>query len=392
MQYEQMDPVLLGDRLKIARESVFLTQVEAANKLEIARTTLVAIEKGQRKAKFQELKKMSTLYESTVNGLLRDESVHIDLVPRFRRQVNSYVSIGEDAVNVMSQLAKAEIELENLLGVTRLKNYPPERPLLPGNVVRQAEQDANELRQWLGLGQSPIHDIVNLLEFDLGVRLYIRKLDSKISGLFAYDDVLGACILLNGNHPRDRRKMTAAHELGHLISTRRKPEVLFEDDPQNSREEKYANAFARCFLIPSRAVLQKFQEVTSGATQFTRRHVIILAHTFGVSRELLIRRLEELNAVKKGTWDWFELNGKITDAQAKEVLGEMFLTVRDQQSSELPTTLRLNSLICQAWQQELLSEGQLTQLLNIGYHELREILDNSELDGSDADGAPLLID
>lgn len=387
-----MDPVLLGDRLKIARESVFLTQVEAANKLEIARTTLVAIEKGQRKAKFQELKKMSTLYESTVNGLLRDESVHIDLVPRFRRQVNSYVSIGEDAVNVMSQLAKAEIELENLLGVTRLKNYPPERPLLPGNVVRQAEQDANELRQWLGLGQSPIHDIVNLLEFDLGVRLYIRKLDSKISGLFAYDDVLGACILLNGNHPRDRRKMTAAHELGHLISTRRKPEVLFEDDPQNSREEKYANAFARCFLIPSRAVLQKFQEVTSGATQFTRRHVIILAHTFGVSRELLIRRLEELNAVKKGTWDWFELNGKITDAQAKEVLGEMFLTVRDQQSSELPTTLRLNSLICQAWQQELLSEGQLTQLLNIGYHELREILDNSELDGSDADGAPLLID
>ncbi|WP_417625292.1 ImmA/IrrE family metallo-endopeptidase [Paremcibacter congregatus] len=391
MQHEKMDPVILGERLRASREAASITQADAASQLDMARTTLVAIEKGQRKVKFLELKKMAALYKTTMNGLLREESIHVDLVPRFRRQISSHITIGEQAADLMSQLAKAEIELENLLGVERSKNYPPERSLLPGNVERQAEEDAAELRHWLGLGQGPIHDIVSLLEFDLGVRLYIRKLDSRISGLFAYDDTLGACILLNGNHPRDRRKMTAAHELGHLVATRRMPEVLFEDDPQTSREEKYANAFARSFLMPSRSILQKFQEVTSGATQFTRRHVIILAHTFGVSRQLIIHRLEELKAVKKGTWDWFHMNGGISDEQAKEVLGELFLSPRDQAGADIPTTIRLNSLVCQAWQQELLSEGQLSQLLNIDYHELREILDTNELDGSDADDAPTLF-
>ena len=43
------------------------------------------------------------------------------------------------------------------------------------------------------------------LEMELGVRVYVRRLDGRISGLFAYDDGLGACMLLNANHPRDRR-------------------------------------------------------------------------------------------------------------------------------------------------------------------------------------------
>lgn len=391
MLHNQLDPLEIGERLRLARENASMTQVDASSALDMARTTLVAIEKGQRKVKFPELRQFSRIYKCSINSLVREEAVHVDLVPRFRRQFESHLSIGEEAANTMSRLAKAEVELENLLGVQRTVNYPMERPLLPGNVERQAEQDALDLRQWLGLGQSPIHDIVSILEYEIGVRLYICKLDSKISGLFAYEDSLGACILLNGNHPKDRRKLTAAHELGHLVATRRMPEVLFEDDPQTSREERYANAFARNFLLPSRSILQKFQEITTGATQFTRRHVIVLAHNFGVSREVTVRRLEELKALKRGTWDWFQMNGGISDAQAAEVLGDLFDGNRDQNLSDRPTTLRLNSLICQAWQQELLSEGQLSQLLGMDYHEIRSILDLDNLDGSDLDGAPSLF-
>ena len=90
----------------------------------------------------------------------------------------------------------------------------------------QAEQDALELRQRLGLGISPVPDIVTLLELELGVRVYIRRFDGRISGLFAYDEALGPCMLLNANHPKDRRTQSAAHECGHLVSTRREPEIL----------------------------------------------------------------------------------------------------------------------------------------------------------------------
>ncbi len=392
MLHDTINPIELGEKLRRARESVPITQANAARHVDVARTTLVALEKGQRKIKFSELKRLANLYNTSVNTLLREDAIHVDLVPRFRKQIASHNNIGEEAANIMSQLAKAEVELEDTLGIAHTRNYPPERRLLPGDVTKQAEQDSLELRQWLGLGHSPIQDIMSIIELDLGIRLYVKKLNSKISGLFAYEKSLGACILLNGNHRKDRRTHTAAHELGHFISTRNKPEVYFEDDTFSSREEKYADAFARSFLMPSRAILKKFQDVTAGASNFTRRHIIIIAHTFGVSRQSVVYRLEELKAVRKGTWQWFYNNGGITDKQVIEVLGDRAPNNRDQSKAEQPTTFRLNSLICQAWQEEILSEGQLTTLVGINRHELREILDNHNLDGSDADNAPSFFD
>ena len=78
------------------------------------------------------------------------------------------------------------------------------------------------------------------------------------------------------------------------------PDVQYRDGGEGSREERYANAFGRAFLTPARTVMQRFREVTQGASQLTRRHVIVLAYTFGVSREALVRRIEELNLTKPG--------------------------------------------------------------------------------------------
>jgi hypothetical protein len=225
----------------------------------MSRTTVVAVEKGDRRARFDEVRSYAQLYGTSVNALLRDEAVHDDHAPKFRKHFGKEDAAAEGASKLFAELAQAEVEMEALLGVRRVPNYPPERVLLPGDVRAQAEQDATELRQWLGLGLSPIGDIVTLLEFELGVRVYIRRLDPNISGLFAYDDKIGACMLLNANHPRERRALTAAHETGHLVSTRRQPEVLTVGRGENSREERYATAFGYAFLMPARTLMQKFK-------------------------------------------------------------------------------------------------------------------------------------
>ena len=52
-------------------------------------------------------------------------------------------------------------------GIERVRNYPPERPILPGDVRAQADQDAQELRDWLGSvpGRSgPVLDIISILD------------------------------------------------------------------------------------------------------------------------------------------------------------------------------------------------------------------------------------
>ena len=388
---EQMSPETVGERLRVARETAKLTQEDAASAISVARTTLVAMEQGQRRVRIPELQKLAKAYGTSVNALLREEAVHVDLAPRFRKLLDSNDEAAAVAAELLANLAKAEVELENLLGVTRVRNFPPERPLLPGDVRAQAEHDATELRHALGLGMRPVPDIVTLLELELGVRVYIRRIDSRISGLFAYDERLGPCMLINASHPKERRNQTAGHECGHFISARRSPEILHRGGKENTREERYAIAFGPAFLTPTRGVMQKFKEVTAGSDRLTRRHVIILAHFFGVSREAIVRRLEELGLTKAGTWDWFQSHGGITDDDVRQVLGDLATPDAARAEADQPTTLRLNLLAAEAYRQNLMSEGQLARLLCLDRIELREILDRQETEGID-ESVPNLVE
>lgn len=378
----------IGDRLRRSREEAKLTQADAAQIIQAARTTIVAIEKGQRRVRIDELQKLASAYGTSANAILRREAVQLDLVPQFRRINESTDAAVENAGRLLNDLVRAELELEDALGVRRERRYPPERRILPGDnraVMTQAEEDAQDLRDWLGIGPGPIGDIISLLDLQLGIRVYLCPLDSRISGLFAYDRRAGACMLLNALHPRSRLMTTASHELGHFTSSRTEPEVLTEDSLFVSREERYANSFARGFLMPSRSLRQRFQDITAGHSHLTRRHVIILAHAFGVAREAIVRRLEELGLARKGTWDWFQANGGITDEQAGEVLGHVPPSHIESETVGKLIPPRLALLAGEAWKRGIYSEGQLVRLLHLDRHSVRRILDRAEAEEGEQD-------
>lgn len=373
----------IGRRLRLARENAKILQDEAAQCIGMSRPTLVAIEKGTRRIRLQELQVLANRYGMSVNALLRREAVHTDLVPRFRRLHETEDEHTSEAVKVLNTFVKAEVELENVLGITRKKNYPPERGINTGDVTELAEQHAQELRNWLGLGSGPIADIFTLIELDLGIRLYQRRLSSasKVAGLFTYDTDIGACILLNANHPLERRIQSAAHELGHFIGTRRNPEVLEENERFLSRDEKYAHAFGRAFVMPKKSFSESFEQLRAGMPQLTRRHVILLAHQYNISREACVRRLEELGLVKKGSWAWFEDNGGITKAHAEAALGNSANRPDPaKEEANLPLSHRLSLMAYAAWKRELMSEGQLAELLKIPRRDLRALVDQIELE------------
>jgi len=119
-------------------------------------------------------------------------------------------------------------------------------------------------------------------------------------------------------------------------------------------------------------------------------HVIVLGHYFCVSREAMVRRLEELGLTKRGTWDWFQDNGGISDEHARQVLGDLIAPDPYTAEADRPTTLRLNMLAAEASRRGLLSEGQLARLLQVSRVELRDLLDDIEVEGSAADEAPVL--
>lgn len=378
----------IGRRLRLARENADIRQDDAALVIGMSRPTLVSIEKGTRRVRIQELQSLAHYYGISVNALLRREAVHTDLIPRFRRLRETEDNHTVEAVRLLNDLVKAEVELENVLGIERRKNYPPERGINVGDVNMLAEQHAQELRSWLGLGSGTITDIFALIELDLGIRLYQRRLSggSKVSGVFTYDQSVGACILLNANHPVERRIQSAAHELGHFIGTRQVPEVLEEYEQSQAREEKYANAFGREFLTPRKSFEESFRQLTAGAVKLTRRYVIVLAHQHQISREACVRRLEELGLAKKGTWDWFEANGGITNKDADLVIAnEVQRHDPAKDDANRPLSHRMSLMAYAAWKRKLMSEGQLAELLKVRRVELRELIDQIEFEESDTD-------
>lgn len=364
---DSQNPAELGDRLRHARTQAGLTQAQAATALQVARTTLVALEKGQRRVRADELKAMADIYGASVASLLRESAVHVELSPRFRALNEKDDEDANNAARLLNDLTGAELELERLTGRKLKANYPPERPILPGDVKEQAEDLAMELRHRLGLGLAPIGDIVTLLEVEIGMRVFVRPLDPKISGLFIYDDDAGACMLLNRNHPRERRAMTAAHEFGHLVSSRRQPDIFDDCSPQ-TREEKFATAFGLAFMAPAPTVRRLFQEYRQESGRFSPRHLILMAHSLNVSQEAMCRRLEDLKLLPAGTWESLRDRG-FSGELVRQILGDR------PRDDEMIVPPRLWMLAAEAYNKDLLTEGQLAQLLRIDRTELRRILD-----------------
>jgi Zn-dependent peptidase ImmA (M78 family) len=378
----------IGRRLRLARESADIRQDDAARVIGVSRPTLVSIEKGVRRVRIQEIQMLARHYGVSVNALLRREAVHTDLMPRFRKLRETEDKHTAEAIQLFNNLIRADVELENILGIRRRRNYPPECGINEGDVLALAEKHAKDLRDWLGLGPGPIADIFSVIELGLSIRLYQRRLSSssKVAGLFTYDESVGACILLNASHPLPRRIQSAAHEVGHFYGTRQIPEVLEDNEKFLSRGERYANAFGRAFLTPADSFSESFRQLKQITGKTTRRLIILLAQQYNISRQACTLRLEELGLAKKGTWAWFENNGGITDNHVREVLGEM-ADRRDLTKSDAdrPISHRLSLMAHAAWKRELMSEGQLAELLKVGRVELREIIDQIELEERDTD-------
>jgi len=378
----------IGRRLRIARENADIRQDDAAQVIGMSRPTLVSIEKGVRRVRVQQIRMLARHYGVSVNALLRREAVHTDLMPRFRKLRETEDAHTTEAILLFNDLIKADVEMENILGIQRRRNYPPARRINDGDVVALAETHAKELRDWLGLGPGPIADIFSVIDLGLGIRLYQRRLssNSKVAGLFTYDESIGACILLNANHPLPRRIQSAAHEVGHFYGTRQTPEVLEDDEKFLSRDERYANAFGRAFLTQAESFSESFRQLKEITGKTTRRLIILLAQQYNISRQACGLRLEKLSLVKRGTWAWFENNGGITDDHVREVLGEM-TDRRDPAKSDAdrPISHCLSLMAHAAWKRGLMSEGQLAELLKVGRVELRGIVDRIELEERETD-------
>lgn len=385
---KDLDLRQLGERLKGARKARALTQEAVASKLGMQRTTVVAIEKGERRITPTELIAMAKMYGRTVGEFVSKQVNREPFIPQFRLPAGQQIVTEAELLTVvteMESLARDYLELEELNNAVMRPLFPPPYALdVPGATPEQrGEEVAAEERTRLGLGDGPIADLRSLLEDGVGVRVFYLDLPSKVGGLFACNDELGACIAINRNHPPARAAWSLAHEYGHFLTTRYVVDVSFTHDHWGKMAaERFADSFAKNFLLPRTGVSRRLSDAVRalGKERPTIGIVLSLAHLYRISAQAMFLRLEELKRIPVGTWDTLREKRGFKPDQARSALG----LAGDVRQASLP--LRYRQLAKNAFEKEdsILTEGQLARKLRTDRVSARLELESLRLLSDDA--------
>ena len=379
---EKIDPQILGSRLQESRNARGLKQQDVADDMRMARTTIVAIEKGDRRINPDELIKFAKIYGRDVSKLLNRVSVARDFVPQFRQNWRKDFNENPELEQIsfeLQQFAEDYIELERINGITRLENPSPQYNWKVGSPEQVAEEIAMAERNRLGIGDGPISNLRERLEMDVGLKIFYFLMPSDVSGIFVYNDNLGGCVGINSNHPRDRRNWSLAHEFGHYLTDRYQTEITFlQAKRRQSANERLADAFAENFLMQASGLNRRFTEIqrSTARKSITMAEICHLADLYQVSVQALVIRLENLRRLPIGTWDSLAAEG-FRPRQAQQILG---INANPPIEDELPR--RYVVLAVSAYEKAEISEGQLAKFLRTDRVTARIIIDKISLGNS----------
>lgn len=367
-----IDMRALGKELQEARLKEGMTQEDAARLIGVVRTTITAIEKGERRIKAGELIKLAGAYGRQVSDFVRPRP----FVEPFQRvqfrgphaPTDEEMEQIRPSIDMLRELVRNYLELEEIMDAPLAQRYPPEYQVTGLPIEQAAESIALEERNRLGLGDGPIPLLRDMLEQDVGLRIFYIRLAQKYSAIYTYDERAGGCIAINSDHPEERRRWSLAHDYLHFLANRHSPTISIGDGYRRRPDsERLADHFAFCFLMPTGGLTRRYNDIRRTTGKITPADLCTLAHYYGVSVEALARRLEMMRLLPTGTWDALRADGfKVREAQR-----ELGLAPIPARESTVP--VRYQYLALSALDRELIGEGRFAHLLGVDLLEARRI-------------------
>lgn len=277
----------VGERVRECRLAAGMSQEQLASALDLDRTMIAKIERGVRRIDALELAKLSSVLEVPLDYFL---------TPR-PPVVSRRAEPAEDTVTEVSrQSFRLEVALSTWLADIRqlieLGQFsPPEIARYPEAIrdPSSARRAARWARERLGLGADPIDSLMSVCE-RLGQ--LVAVVETPGEGASLVDGDLAVAVISKQSDP-GRRRTTAAHELGHLITGDEYSTDLGVHASRSDREAT-VNAFAAELLLPIEAIRTAAR--SDGTVR--REDLVGLAARFRTSWSLTVNQ-----AVAAGTLD-----------------------------------------------------------------------------------------
>lgn len=336
-----------GQRLLSARKIAGMTLQQLADKMniEISKQALSQFEKGQTKPTSKVVISIANALGQPVDYFFMQTEVKIKNL-EFRTKIKltqkEIESIRFQAIAYIEKFC----EIERILNIKR----PFIKPLKKTKACDDSDVEKRtvEIRQEWSLGFAPIIDVIKLLE-EHNIKILEVDAPEGFSGMSLLADDM-AIIVLNKNINIVRKRLTALHELAHLIFT-------FPEDMNEQETERLCLSFAGAFLLPK----EKFiNELGENRTSLILEELISLENYYGISVQAIMWRALNIGIVSESKFNkyyrWLNKSGNL-----KVELGSF-------KGIEKP--IKFNRLIYKAMSLNIITNSKAAALLDTPLNEI----------------------
>ncbi|SFD27582.1 helix-turn-helix domain-containing protein [Streptomyces aidingensis] len=306
----------IGSRVAEARAERGVTQMQLAAAIGMDRTALAKIESGSRRVSAVELVAIARELGRRVEWFV-DEAPPALASYRGARPEAATQTIDTELDSLVRDTEFVTSQCPELVG------GQPE-PLPHPGTAEEAEDLAASARRLLGLDPGePAHDITRLAA-DAGLLIFAADLGE---GADAATVLLkrGGVALVNGHRRVGRRRLAAAHELGHYLIADPFTLDWRVTAAEHQGLEARLDRFARAVLLPARDLRTRWTQWMSISDETWRDAAVRAASHYGVDMATLARRLVETGLAEGVRAD------EIRRVQTKQAdIVEKNLVVRDE--------------------------------------------------------------
>lgn len=298
---------MISERIREIRILNHYTVEDVAYHIGVTKQAVSKYEIGNAIPSNDVLKKIIELFELPAGYLMKSSHLSEETSPLFYRR-NKRTS--------QREIEEAQICLKwchELVVATQGIIHMPTLNLPFFEEEMSVEEKAKRLRVYWGISDEPIHDLPGFL-LTKGFFLFTKKFQNeKIDGV---SQVIGKCpiIVLNDNKRSDeRKKISIAHELGHIVLHCCK---VSKDYKQMELE---ANEFATSFLLPIGEMEKELNCINANSLQK-------IGAKWGVPPQTVLERCRRLG--------FLDLDGKKSEARRNYLLQRLNSLRKEEIPSE----------------------------------------------------------
>ncbi|SHJ13054.1 Zn-dependent peptidase ImmA, M78 family [Rubritalea squalenifaciens DSM 18772] len=346
------DLTIFGRRLKQARKmrGWSLAQLREQIGQIVSIAALSKYEKGQSMASSKVLVALSEALDVSLDYLFRDFEVDLDRI-RFRKMSTLPKKEQNRVIEEARDFFERYFEIEELVD-PRPKFESP----IKSSLTQDYEAMADLLRKKWNIGEDPIPNVHALLE-EKGIKVwYAKNCDEKFDG-FSAETNRGPVIVVSAQKTAARKRMTALHELAHILC-----EPMQMDEKE---EEKFVKGFTGAILLPKNAL---YSMLGNSRKSIPLGELLEIKKRYGISMGGIVMRAVQLDILPQDYVRRFFGFGPGKDWRKREPwdnrLGRIFPE----------THVRYRQLVFRAYGEDLITISQAANYLGCSIEEANQQL------------------